>query len=158
MVVVAAIEMRIQAVNEACVASAVARQRRYVVYHIKRVCPLIALRPPRVRTRPPAVGVPRLHKSGCIIEQHEWRGHRTVVEHGYDLGWLPQRIRQTIQSVIIVCGIVRLSTTRRRNGTRKRSRACGTLTPSARRQRPSLYLHTLTRVLRVLHIPHSGVR
>lgn len=74
--------MHIQELHERLVPAPALDQRADVVHDVERVRPLVALRPARVRARPRAARVARLHEPSVIVEDRERRGERTGAEVG----------------------------------------------------------------------------
>lgn len=72
--------MHIQKFHERLVPAPERDQRADVVHDVERVRPLVALRPARVRARPRAARVARLHKPGVVVKDRERRGERTGAE------------------------------------------------------------------------------
>lgn len=72
--------MHIQKFHERLVPAPARDQRADVVHDVERVRPLVALRPARVRARPRAARVARLHEPGGVVEDRERRGERAGAE------------------------------------------------------------------------------
>ena len=95
------VEMLIQKLDEALVATLALYQPRDILHHIKCVRPFVALCPPIVWTCPSPASIPRLHESSCRVEDGKGILHRTFSEKHLFVG-LVQQAGQHGDSKVVV--------------------------------------------------------
>ena len=81
-VIMPAIKVFVQKRHKARVPASTRNEGGHVLEDVKRVDPLVALRPARVFARPLAARVACLHEARVVVEDAEGVGERAVAEEG----------------------------------------------------------------------------
>ena len=71
------------------------------MYNIERVGPLVAFRPPVVRSRPITICIARFHEASCVVEDGGRNEHGTIPEE-VEILRLSQQASEYGDRVIVV--------------------------------------------------------